>query len=147
MDSLAKCLIENELIINLKKGKTEALLFGTSQRVSKQHENFNVRFREDNISITTSYKYLGVELNQSLNINSHFDKCYKRASSRLSLMSKIRNQLTAEAAKAIYQSVILPNFTYCSILNLNLTSTQIQKLESFHCRAEKIVGGKQPSYS
>ena len=36
MDAIAKWLDENALIINLKKGKTESLLFGTSQRIAKQ---------------------------------------------------------------------------------------------------------------
>ena len=36
MDAIAKWLDENALIINLKKGKTEYLLFGTSPRIAKQ---------------------------------------------------------------------------------------------------------------
>ena len=35
MDAFAKWLDKNALVINLKKGKTESLLFGTSQRTAK----------------------------------------------------------------------------------------------------------------
>ncbi len=37
MDAIAKLLEQNALIINLKKGKTKSLLFGTSQRITKQN--------------------------------------------------------------------------------------------------------------
>ena len=36
MDNLSEWLRCNELILNLKKGKTESILFGTAQRIAKQ---------------------------------------------------------------------------------------------------------------
>ena len=38
MDSIADWFDENGYVVNLKKGKTESLLFGTSQRITKQSE-------------------------------------------------------------------------------------------------------------
>ena len=37
IDWLAHWLKGNELVLNLKKGKTESLLFGTSQRIAKDY--------------------------------------------------------------------------------------------------------------
>ena len=42
MDLISNWLKENELIINVKEGKTEALLFGTAKRLSMQTESFKV---------------------------------------------------------------------------------------------------------
>ena len=42
MDLILNWLKENELIINLKEGKTEALLFGTAKRISMQTKPFKV---------------------------------------------------------------------------------------------------------
>ena len=39
----------------------------------------------------------------------------------------------------IYCSMILPTFTYCGILQMKFTLTQIKKLLSFHARSLKIV--------
>eukprot|EP00794_Sanderia_malayensis_P010621 gene10621-11746_t len=47
MDAIAKWLDQNALIINLKKGKTESLLFGTSQRIAKQNETLSVMHQSD----------------------------------------------------------------------------------------------------
>ena len=101
MDAIAKWLDENALIINLKKGKTESLLLGTSQRIAKQNETLTVMYRGANVLNTSHNKYLGIEIDSSLNLNSHFDKGFKRASSRLRLLGKLRDYLDLTAAEMI----------------------------------------------
>ena len=102
IDAVADWLDENELIINLKKGKIESLLFGTAKILSNLNDSFTVCYRGDTISETKEYKYLGMEMNSSLNLNSHFEKNFKRASGRLRLLAKLRGCLNLKSAKAIY---------------------------------------------
>jgi hypothetical protein len=64
---------DNELILNLSKGKTESMLFGTSKNLSLQTPVMNVTFGDKNINFTTSYKYLGIKIEPNLNMNSNFD--------------------------------------------------------------------------
>ena len=113
MSSLAAWFHENELIVNLKKGKTEAMLFGTAKRYATTAKSFEVKYKEKPINVTTSYKYLGVKLDPTMTMQEHFNSTYKRASSRLSLLSKVRNLLTDEAAKKICLTMILPVMKYC----------------------------------
>ena len=141
MESIADWFDENGLIINLKKGKTESLLFGTPQRIAKQNETLDVMYRDSKILNTKQYKYLGIEIDSTLNLNTHFEKCFKRASSRLRLLAKIRDSLDLTSAKAVYDSMILPTFTHCGVLQLKLTSTQAKRLTSFHDRCLKIING------
>ena len=72
---IANWLEENELIINLKKGKMESLLFGTAKRRAKDCGQFKILYRGAEMLETTAYKYLGMEIDCTLNLNSHFDKC------------------------------------------------------------------------
>ena len=72
MSSLAAWFNENELIFNLKKGKTEAMLFGSSKCLSTVKKSLEVKFNNETIKVTTSYKYLGVELDPTLTLNQHF---------------------------------------------------------------------------
>ena len=104
LKNLSEWLTTNELIINLKKGKTETLLFGTPQKISKNVDHFSVSYNDTPVVKTSNYVYLGVKLDGSLNLNSHFEKCYKRASSRLRLLSKLRKDLDTKAA-TFYLSV------------------------------------------
>ena len=78
MDCLADWLKSNELVLNLKKGKTECLLFGTSQRIAKQTtEPLEIKLSYQTvINSTKEYKYLGVRVDSSLNMNLNFNTCY-----------------------------------------------------------------------
>ena len=136
---MSEWLTTNELIKKLNKGKTETLLFGTPQKISKNVDHFSVSYNDTPVVKTSNYVYLGVKLDGSLNLNSHFEKCYKRASSRLRLLSKLRKDLDRKAALSIYQSMIMPVFTYCGVLFLSLTKTQNDKLQSLHRRAENLT--------
>ena len=73
MANIAEWLQDNRLIINLKKGKTEAMLFGTAKRL---HSINDLKFwmNEHLIHAVNSYKYLGVILDASLNMNDHLQK-------------------------------------------------------------------------
>ena len=62
MSCIANWLEENELIINLKKGKIESLLFGTAKRRAKDFGPFKILYRGAEILETTTYRYLGMEM-------------------------------------------------------------------------------------
>lgn len=143
MTALGNWFDENELIVNLKKGKTEALLFGTAQRLSKLNEPFSIEYRGEPIQVTTTYKYLGLEIDATLNLNSNFEKSYKRASGRLRLLSRLRCCLDLNCSRILYNTMILPILTYCGILSLKLTSTQSEKLSSLYARAQRLILGDQ----
>ena len=69
---------ENELLVNLKKGKTESMIFGTAKRLGKtEKKEVKVEVNGTSIAETLSYKYLGVHLDQTMNFATHFDKIYK----------------------------------------------------------------------
>ena len=86
MECLADWLKSNELVLNLKKGKTESLLFGTLQKIAKQTESLEIKLSHQTvINNTTEYKYLGARVDSSLNLNSNLHTCFKKASGRLRL--------------------------------------------------------------
>ena len=138
--NLSRWFEENELLTNLKPGKTELLLFGTSQRIAKINKSFEVKFNNQYINETKSYKYLGVEVDHTLNLNTYFDKIYRKMNSRLRLLNKLRSNITASAAASIYNMVIVPLFSYCSLLKPTLTQTQVNRILSFERRAKEIIG-------
>ena len=143
LKNLSRWFEENELLINLKPDKTELLLFDTSQRIAKTNKNFKVKFNNQYINETKSYKYLGGEVDHTLNLNSYFDKTYKKMTSRLRLLNKLSSNITVFAAASIYNMVIMPLFSFCSLLKPTLTQTQINRILSFERRVKEIIGYKQ----
>lgn len=135
--ALVDWLESMHLACNLKKGKTEAMLFGTSKRVKNQ--SLNIQHRFNTLSCTPTYKYLGIKLDQTLALRDHIDSAYKKASGRLYLLRRIRPQLTIAAALNLYQSMILPIFMYCSILTSSYSRSFEEKIHNFERRSYHTI--------
>ena len=126
-----------DLVCNMKKGKTEVMLFGTLQKTKRQF--LNIQYNFQCLSSTDTYKYLGIKLDKSLSLKDHIDSAYKKAAGRLYLLNRVRTQLTSDAALTLYKSLILPIFTYCSILTCTNTRSFEEKLMNFEKRAARII--------
>ena len=111
---VATWLKENQLIINLSKGKTEYMLFRTLQRT--KNKTFDIVHDHKTPSETNSYKYLGIQLDQNLHIKDHTIQTNCKVCRRLQLPKHLRPKLTTEAAVTIYKSMILPLVTCCSLV-------------------------------
>ena len=51
--------------------------------------------------------------------------------------------MTVSAAACIYNMVIVPLFSYCSLLKPTLAQTQVNRILSFERRTKEIIGYKQ----
>jgi hypothetical protein len=119
----------------MKKGKTENMLFGTGKRLSTLNDRqMNLECNGSKVNFTSHYKYLGVHLKSSLNINDHVNKAFKKASGYLKLLAKTRSFLSTKASLDIYRAMVIPVLTYCSLVCTCSTTTQKKRLESFEKR-------------
>ena len=66
-------LDKNILFINLQKGKTECMLFGTAKRLWS-HDDLKVSLQGHLINFTSKYKYLGLHMDPSLSMGDHLQK-------------------------------------------------------------------------
>ena len=130
---------DSELILNLKKGKTETMLFGTAKKLSNLPHPLQIKYNSYTINTTTEYNYLGNTITPTLNFDRQFRSKCRKASGRVSLLSKVRPYLTVEAAEKVYNAMIAPIFLYCCIINLQLTATQRRSLEKIEERSSRII--------
>ena len=80
ISSLVSWFRDNELIINFREGKSEVMLLGTAKKLNGFDGNeLNPSVNGSRIDTTTNYKYLGVHLDYTLNLDMHFCKTYKEA--------------------------------------------------------------------
>ena len=144
-DSISAWLSKNELIINSKKGKTEAMLFGTHQRLWRQNDQLSINHNGVPIHLTDLYIYLGILLTPSLNMTNHILESIKKATSRVRLLRKTRYFMDIDTAHLIYQSMILPLFTYCSFTLYGSTPQYLKdRISQLERRAERIIGRTVP---
>lgn len=141
--AISKYLEESELVINLKKGKTESMLFGTSIKLNRISEPLKIKYRESTINNTNSYEYLGNHIDASMNLNQNFEKRRKKASGRVRLLQRVRQYLTKEAAEKVFNLMIAPLLTYCCLTKLQLTQTQQSSLQSIERCASRIIYGPE----
>ena len=67
LENMCMYFRKNQLVMNLKKGKTQSMIFGTSQKLSKcGKETFIHSFNGTEIKQTDHYKYLGTFLDTTL---------------------------------------------------------------------------------
>ena len=104
--SISEYFEKNQLIINLNKGKTEAMLVGKAKRLFQCGEELNLIYNTSKILTTDQYKYLGSKINPTLNMNDHFQTVYKQTCSKLCILSKLKTRLTTDSLKAEYDSMI-----------------------------------------
>ena len=65
--NITSWLEDNQLVINLKKGKTETMLFGTEKRLSNlNNQQINLEYNGSKVHFTSCYKYLRIHLRPSL---------------------------------------------------------------------------------
>ena len=132
LNNVSDSCFENELLLNHKKDKTEAMLFCATQRLSKAENALKLFYRGDPVQNTEHNIYLGNIVDPSLTLNADFDHKYKKVTKRLRLLSL----LNSLAAEKIYNTMIM---TYCSQLRVCMTATQINRLNSISLRATKLI--------
>jgi predicted nucleotidyltransferase len=142
VNKIAKWMSENHLTLNLKKGKTEFLLFGSAKRLGKESSSpINIKINGEHVNQTTQYKYLGVLLDHHLTLHKQVRTVYHKTSTRLKLLKRVRHNLTTY--ERVYLNMIQPIITYCPTVYLGLPTYLKEKLQSDQDRGEKIVLSKQ----
>ena len=143
VQSLAAWFSENELIMNLKRGKSEAMLFGISKRLNFVNgRQLNIQVDGTCINCTTSYKYLGVALDPSRNFESHFNTIFKKAARRVNLIRRIRSSIDSATAEKIYRAMIKPVFTYCGSIILEWSNARVNQIRKIEQRSRNTIKSK-----
>ena len=143
LDNLSNWFRDNELIFNLKKGKSEVMLFGTGKRLNLlQGCQVKLSVNGAPINTTTCYKYLGVHLDPTLNFKTHFRKIYTKAAGRVNLLRRIRSNIDSFSAQRTYQSMIMPIFTYCGHISLGWSESRKRMIRSIEARSLAIISPK-----
>jgi len=116
----------NELIFNLKKGKSEVMLFGTGKFQVKLSVNGST------INTTTCYKNLGLHL-KTLNSETNFKTFTRRPLEEWTPYGASVPALSIDTAQRIDQSMIMPVFMYCGYASLGWSESRKPMI---HCSIE-----------
>ncbi|CAB4019252.1 Hypothetical predicted protein [Paramuricea clavata] len=94
LQELGKWFKKNNLVINMKKGKTEFVLYGTAKRIAIQQpsgEQINVTICGENVNQSASYDYLGVTLDSDERQSCHKLQNLQERANKIIFGKKARN--------------------------------------------------------
>ena len=71
---LSRYFYQNKLILNLKEGKTKAMVFGTAKRLYMTSKCISIKYNGNIMNNAITYKYLGNQLDRNLNLDEILNK-------------------------------------------------------------------------
>ena len=125
--------------LKLNSDKTEVLLIGTYQQLSKYRIN---SISVAGIQVTlqqTPVRNLCVVFDANMSMVSHVSSVIKSVTYHTRNVSKIRKYLTVDSAKGLVNSVITSHLDYCNSLLAGICKGQWDRLERAHRCAACVV--------
>ena len=135
--SLFSLFQKNDLIVNLKPGKTETVLLGTAQKLRTQSST-EVSINGETINRVNQYKYLRVTFDQHMSFSEQLSKVSKKLSQRINMLKRVRRSIMSATTNLIYNSMIAPMMLYCFPVYLGLPDVH-QNFRKLETRAYKTI--------
>ena len=139
---LNKWCRENGMVINTDKTKV-MLITSRQKRSNLQDNNLELNFNDVDLKLSSNEKILGVQIEENLLWNSHFQYISKKIASNLWLLSQIKSFLSVDDKLLFYNAYIRPHIEYCSVIWGNSTYLNIKKMTKLQRRACKLILGSE----
>jgi len=113
-DAVSTWFLQNALLLN--QDTTEAVLFGTRQRLSSLNTGVGVRVAGSVIQFTDAVKLFGVSLDSTVTFDQHTTNVVRTCTYHMRAFRHIRPLLTNDATKTIASAIIGARLDYCNSL-------------------------------
>ena len=143
--SCSNWLIDNKLSLHL--GKTECILFGSKRNLSK-NKVLSINYDNYIIESTSSVKYLGLVLDNTLSSESCANDIIKKVNSRIKCLYRHGNVLNQYLRKTLCNSLIQCLFDYsCSSWYYSLSKSLKLKLQVTQNKVIRFINNSGPRTS
>ena len=128
----------NKLTINVSK--TKHMFIPRNKTHNELIKDISAYITPGKLQNVASYKYLGVDLEQTLSFDAMIDTMYNKANRKLySSLKNIRPYITGSVASLIYKTCVRPVMEYADFLVDSCNKQNISKLAIIQKRALKII--------
>jgi len=126
-DAVSAWFMENALLLN--PGKTEAVIFGTRQRLAGVASLGGLNVAGSTVQFSDALKLLGVTLDATLSFDKHVSNVVRACNFHIRALRHIRPLLTLEAAKTVAVSIVGSRLDYCNSLLYGTTERNFDRLQ------------------
>ena len=123
----------NKLTINREKTKYMFISNRTSMITS------SIFIHDQKLSRVSQYEYLGVIIDKDLKLTPYVESMFKKANSKLGILSKIRRFITEETAVRIYKVMIRPYLEYVDFAIDSSSKEKVDRIDRLQCKALRRI--------
>ena len=125
-------------LLKLNEEKTEFLIIGTKQQLSKV-KTTSISVGQDETPCSETATSLGYYYDQHMKNSAHINKLVSSLNVTLRRISKIKNNIDYDTTKILVQAMVLSRLDYCNSLMLGSTKYNLKKLQRVQNCAVRIV--------
>ena len=129
--------LENFLLLN--PSKTEAIIFGTRQRLNRVEKSEGINVANSYVEFVDHVKLLGVTLDSSLTFDRHISNVVRDCCYHTRALRQIRPLLTVESANTVAKAIIGSRLDYCNSLLNGVTDRNIKRLQVAQNNLVRVV--------
>ena len=133
-------LATNRYDSNLLLGNLQKYQMMNIANKRASNEQTSITVKAEIINESENLQLLSVTIDKRLKFNEHINSVCMKASQRISvLMQRLRNLIPTVAKLQLYNSAILPHFTYCRLVWHFCRSSDTRSLERLQERGLRAV--------
>ena len=129
----------NKLSLNV--AKTNSMLVATKQKhniLNSRNDDLDLKIRDNDLEIIQETKYLGVQIDNSLNWKEHIKIVSTKVSRAIGFLKHAKTILGQETLKILYTGIVEPHFRYCCSVWGCAGSTELNQLQKLQNRAAQL---------
>lgn len=129
----------NKLKVNVTK--TKSMVIGVQSLCKIFLSKCHFSIDGCTIELVETFRYLGVIIDKNLKFHDHVDFICKKVSQKLGVLRRVSECLSLYARRLIYNSIVLPHFTFCSSILYLANAGDKERLRLLQNRAMRIILG------
>jgi hypothetical protein len=140
LENIHQWMLANRLTLN--KEKTEYMIIGSRQKLSKIINEPEIHVGETTIKRVSYSKTLGVVIDEHLTWQRQIENIQTKISKGIGMLRRIKKIVPKTTLIKVYNAIILPHFDYCSLVWDNCSDYLIDKLQKLQNRAARVITSK-----
>jgi hypothetical protein len=133
LEKIYEWLRINKLQVNIDKSKY--MLFRYPRRKLDVNYIKKIEINRSEIERVRTFDFLGFTLNEHLSWKTHINKISNKVSRTVGILSRLRNYLSTPTLKLIYNTLLVPHFSY----GITIFGNNCPRLEKLQKKAIRII--------
>ena len=136
LDKVTNWFVSNRLSLNVKK--TNFILFCSPQKIYKRND-VNTILNGNRVEQISHIQFLGIFIDEYLNWEEHIKQISAKVSKSIGVLWKLKPFLTCKLLLQVYNSLILPYFSYCNLIWHTASAKRLEKLLILPKKVVRII--------